>query len=144
MPEELSNRFGRVSDFSLLEADPREFKVRLRSAVDQRLSLSSPVSALLRLKNKDGVAVFCLVMPMPSLHRLRYYGSPEWHTYLSYIAETLRHDNVGLLDASAWIPDDGFADPLHLNSEGANRFSSRLARALLYDSAMVAKPESIR
>ena len=64
---------------------------------------------------------------MASEHRHLFYDNPEWTRLRNYVEEEVRREGGAYLVASNWIGDDGFADHLHLNAQGATEFSRRLA-----------------
>ena len=125
---QLTNRFGRAEDFSLLEpADPNEFGRICRAAVDDRKGLVPAVADMLQVLRERGISSIIVEMPMTSSHRRRYYAHPEWVRLRQHVEEQVRRWGGAYLVASDWIGDDGFADHLHLNARGAAEFSRRIA-----------------
>lgn len=135
MPAERSNRFGRASDFSLLESDNSDdFRHNCEASIE--LPLALPVKELLRQARDAGFTVAVVEMPMRSAHRNMFYDTPWWLQYVAHIRNLLEPYGVTYIDASKWIQDDSlFDDPLHLSTEGAAQFSERLGRMLYCRSA---------
>ncbi len=123
-----TNRFGRAEDFAQLEVEPDVFVRQCRRAVDEWAKLSEPVAAIFKLAKERGFSLVVLAMPMPESHRTRYYRGPEWTAYQAWLTELVREAGGSYVDASDWIGDDGFADHLHVNAEGALVFSRRLGK----------------
>jgi len=134
MPAELTNRFGRISDFSLLESDNAEaFRIKCEASLS--LPLAPPVIELIRQASDAGRTVAVIEMPMRGAHRNLFYDVACWKKYVAHIRDLLAPYQVTYVDASAWIQDDSlFADPLHLSPSGAVQFSKRLASLLEPDS----------
>ena|ERR1700722_1683370 len=126
MPAERINRFGRVSDFSLLESDNSEdFQRHCKASLD--LQLAPPVNELIHEAHDAGVAIALVEMPMRGAHRNLFYDTACWPRYVAHVRNMLAPYNVIYVDASNWIQDDSlFADPLHLSATGAAQFSKRL------------------
>lgn len=125
---QLTNRFGRAEDFRLLESsDATEFRRICRAAVDDRKGLVPPVADMLRVLRERGISLIIVEMPMTNSHRRRFYDHPEWARLRQHVEEQVRRGGGVYLVASDWIGDDGFADHLHLNAQGATEFSRSLA-----------------
>jgi hypothetical protein len=143
MPEELTNRFGRKSDFSLLESDNAEdFRIRCEASVN--LPLAPPVIELIRQASDAKLTIAVVEMPMRGAHRNLFYETACWKQYVEHIRELLAPYRVTYVDASTWIQDDSFfADPLHLSVSGAVQFSKRLGSLLGPDSPNLSAPSAV-
>jgi hypothetical protein len=130
MPAERTNRFGRASDFSLLESDNSEdFRRQCEASLD--LQIAPPVNELLRQAHDAGITIAVVEMPMRGAHRNLFYDTACWPQYVAHVRDLLAPYNVIWVDASTWIQDDSrFADPLHLSALGAAQFSNRLGSLL--------------
>jgi hypothetical protein len=130
MPPERSNQFGRVADFSLLEAaSADDFRRQCESSL--KLPLAPAVSELLRQASSAGAMTTVVEMPMRRAHRSQFYDTACWSQYVTRIGSLLEPYRANFTDASAWIQDDSlFEDPLHLSDAGAEQFSRRLGRTL--------------
>jgi hypothetical protein len=136
MPAERSNRFGRSSDFSLLEADSAAAFQR-HSEVALNLPLAPAVDELLRQAHDAGGNIAVVEMPMRTYHRRRFYDTAQWRLYVAHVRSVLSRYGVTYVDASNWIEDDSlFADPVHLSTQGAVEFSRKLASVLVPDTSM--------
>jgi hypothetical protein len=126
MPAEGINRFGRVSDFSLLESDNSEdFQRQCEGSLN--LQLAPPVKELIHEAHDAGVTIAIVEMPMRGAHRKLFYDTACWPRYVAHVRNMLVSYDVVYVDASNWIQDDSlFADPLHLSPTGAAQFSKRL------------------
>jgi hypothetical protein len=127
MPEQATNQFGRVADFTLLDAgSPDEFvKHCQRASIEQ---LNTSVLEIIREAQERQLGVVFVLMPLPPRHVETFYETVEWKQYQRHLERLLAEQNVVLLDASRWFPEpDRFADVLHLNQQGAVEFSQRLA-----------------
>jgi hypothetical protein len=125
---QLTNRFGRAEDFRQLEfSDTAGFRRICRAAVDDRKGLVPPVADMLQVLHEGGIHFIIIEMPMTSNHRRRFYDHPEWIRLRQHVEEQVRHEGGTYLVASDWIGDDGFADQVHLNAQGAAEFSRRIA-----------------
>ncbi|MBC8137723.1 MAG: hypothetical protein H8F28_17725 [Fibrella sp.] len=128
MPRLETNRFGRVDDFNALEAGTRE---QFRQECVRLLRENAPLTPEVRdfiakAKALGGRAIF-VEMPMSLHHRSTYYDNAEWLQLRKHQQEALRKEGAEYVNASDWITDEKhFADHLHLNSEGATRFSRQL------------------
>ena len=133
MPHHKINRFGRVADFSALEAgDVASFTQRCAAVVQQQKGFSPPIREILRLAREHGVIVFLVEMPMPAQHRKLFYSLSAWNDLRSYLQSLAAAQNAIYIPASDWIPDAGnFEDAVHLNEQGATEFSHHLATTLL-------------
>lgn len=130
MPPVQKNRFGRVSDFSLLESqDADAFASQLAAA--SRNPFTSPVQEILRYASRSGARVVFIEMPMPSRHRRLFYDTNSWMRYRAHLRLLASANAAGYIDASHWITDDAlFSDHIHLNSAGAVVFTRQLAMAI--------------
>jgi hypothetical protein len=130
MPEEQVNRFGRVDDFSLLEAaNASEFMQHCEAASGAALIAS--VREIIREAAHAGINVVFVEMPMHPSHLHSFYDTPAWERYRSHIHTLLAAQGVTYLDASRWMGEESmFADHLHLTKAAAAQFSDRLAQVL--------------
>lgn len=127
MPKKLTNQFGRAEDFGLLEEDVEQFTTRCRLLAADQAPLTAAVVAIIRQAQERGSPIYLVEMPMPEGHRKRYYQTPEWIAYQAHLKRLLEDAGGRYVPAADWIDDSGFADHLHLNQDGARRFSTRLA-----------------
>ncbi len=119
LPPEKSSRSGRARDFEATSfEDEASFRRECREAVARGDGLLPPVSDILSLSREIGAGVAVVEMPMPSDRRRRLFDSPEWAAYRRRMAELVRRDGGTYIDASDWIGDDGFEDPVHPGSTG--------------------------
>jgi len=126
MPRQASNQFGRVADFTLLEASNQEEFVK-HCEQASAAQLSAPVKEIIREAQKRQLRVVFVLMPLPAKHVRAFYDTPAWEAYLRHVKERLTIEDVGLIDASQWFSEPGqFGDALHLNEGGARLFSQRL------------------
>ena len=130
LPVQATNAFGRAADFSLLEADDTaRFARKCGGLAQTGAGFSAPVADM-PVQAHDHGAAFCFVeMPMPSAHRRRFYATPEWSAYEAALHRRMEQCGARFVNATDWVGDDGFHDPLHLNDRGAAAFSLRLATA---------------
>ncbi len=126
MPKQATNQFGRVADFTLLEADSQdEFVKHCQRASNEQLN--APVSEIIREAQERQLRVVFVLMPLPPKHVQTFYETRAWQEYQCHLRELLAKRNVAVVDASRWFPDaNKFGDALHLNEEGAKEFSQRL------------------
>ena len=139
MPREAMNTFGRVSDFSLLEAHSREeFVEHCERAANA--PLNAPVAEIIRQAHEKRMNVVFIAMPLPPRHLQLFYDTPDWRAYQQHVQNLLASENVRYLDASRWIPDPAkFADALHLSEAGAQEFSRRLGQTCTESSCETLK-----
>jgi hypothetical protein len=129
MPKHQTNRYGRVDDFSALEAhDTAAFNRRCEAVVNKRTGFSLPLREIIKLSQEHGAKLILVEMPMPSRHRKLFYSSSAWVELKQYLANLAADQNLCLISASDWIrDDDNFEDATHLNERGAKLFSAELA-----------------
>jgi hypothetical protein len=132
MPRQRTDRFGRVGDFTALEAkDVGSFNLRCRAVLDHHGGFSAPIRDIIRLAQAHGATVVLLEMPLPSRHRRRFYSSPDWLRLRTRLQGLASRAHAYYLDASDWVPNDAdFDDATHLSAHGARFFSRRLAPAI--------------
>lgn len=143
MPAQAANQFGRVADFTLLEAKSRE-EFEQHCVKASKAELNASVAQIIREAQQKGVKVVFVVMPMPPKHIRAFYDSAGWNTYHLHIKELLRAQNTAYLDASRWIRDARkFGDALHLTPAGAEDFSRHLGELCsnLNDLSSCSSPE---
>jgi hypothetical protein len=126
-PPPVTNRFGRVEDFALLEQTEDDFRRACREPVERRSGLVAPVVDMLARGREAHATVVMVLMPMPSRYRNRFYAASEWQRYVAYVAGEIRRHGGVYLDASDWVDDSGFADAVHISPGAARTFSARLA-----------------
>jgi hypothetical protein len=125
-PPQATNRFGRVADFSALQASSvADFKSRARRAT--RSSLTPAVREILSLARSAGARLFIVEMPLPSAHRASFYSTAEWQSLRLRNIELVGEAGASYISAADWMPDSAFEDATHLSPEGATSFSRRLA-----------------
>lgn len=126
MPTQGTNQFGRVADFTLLEASSQDEFVRHCERAS-REQLNASVREMIREAQERQLRVVFVLMPLPPRHVRAFYDTRAWEEYQRHLHDLLAKQNMALLDASRWFPDaDRFGDALHLNEEGAKEFSRRL------------------
>jgi hypothetical protein len=131
LPVQTVNRFGRVKDFSTFEPrDAEVFESNLKTTVEMERPLNLSVQQIVKTCASRNLK-FCLVeMPIPALHRRRYYETGAWTSYREYLRKLVGRDSGIYIEASNWVSDEGFSDSVHLNTAGAALFSERLAQEL--------------
>jgi len=133
MPSQETNRFGRASDFSLLEAADTPAFVE-ECGRGERQDLVAAVKEMIRQAREAGMTVAFVEMPMHPTHLSRYYDTRAWDAYRGHMRDLLEAMGVIYVDAGRWIPDgELFDDALHLKKEGAERFSLMLGEKLRSD-----------
>jgi hypothetical protein len=126
MPTQATNQFGRVADFTLLEAKSQDEFVRHCERASQE-RLNAAILEIIREAQERHLRVVFVLMPLPPRHVQTFYDSNTWEEYQLHLRELLAKQNVAVVDASRWFPDaNKFGDALHLNEEGAKEFSQRL------------------
>jgi hypothetical protein len=132
MPKHQTNRYGRVEDFSALEAsDTSAFNQRCGAVVEKQMGFSLPIQKIIALSQAQGAKVILVEMPMPSRHRTVFYSSAAWIKLKSYVAKLAADKNLVLVSAADWLQDDAnFEDATHLNADGAKLFSAKLSEKL--------------
>jgi hypothetical protein len=132
MPPQKVNRFGRVADFSALEAkDVPSFVQRCDAIVRARQSLSAPIQAMIDLAHQRGAKFYFVEMPMSPRHLETFYSLPVWTQMRAHLQWLAMQQNVTYITAADWVPNGtDFEDAVHLNEQGARAFSARLATTL--------------
>lgn len=132
MPKQKVNRFGRVGDFNALEAkDVPSFIARCGAIVQARKGFSAPIQAMIELAHEHGAKFFLVEMPMSPRHRETFYSLPVWTEMRTHLQALARDEKVDYVTASDWVTDGtNFEDTVHLNENGARRFSARLGMTL--------------
>jgi hypothetical protein len=130
MPEEESNRFGRLADLLLLEASSAaEFVAQCNTAATR--DLIAPVREIVRQAKQAGAEVVFVEMPMRPEHVRTFYQTSAWERYSAHVRSLVLAEGATFLDASTWEDDASmFADHLHLTPQGAAQFSQRLGEQL--------------
>ncbi|MEY2505021.1 MAG: hypothetical protein QOG27_1301 [Verrucomicrobiota bacterium] len=135
LPPEETGRFGRARDFTALEpADANVFETGLRKAVEEKRPFNRSVQEIIRTATARGLKFYLIQMPVPAGHRERFYATPSWQYYQLHIRHLLEPAGGRFIDASDWIEDGKFRDPLHVTAAGAEAFSTRLAREICSDT----------
>jgi hypothetical protein len=126
------NRFGRVGDFSVMEArDVPSFVQRCDAIVRARKGFSAPIQAMIDLAHQHGAKFYLVEMPMSPRHRQTFYALPVWAETRAYLQSLAEQQHATYIAASDWIPDGtNFQDAMHLNEQGARAFSARLATVI--------------
>lgn len=128
LPPEKSGRSGRSRDFEASGfEDDASFLLACREAVARGDGLLPPVADILALAREGGAEVAVVEMPMPGDRRRRLFDNPDWAAYRRLVADLVRRAGATYIDASDWMADDAFEDPVHLNPQGARAFTRRLA-----------------
>jgi hypothetical protein len=129
MPPADTNRFGRVTDFALLEArSPTDFESQCNRLTDQDARLSQPVVDMTAAAHAHGAQVVIVEMPMHPYHRSHFYALGAWDKYRDHLRKLVEAEHATYLNASDWIEGGNqFADHLHLAPSGATTFTRRLA-----------------
>lgn len=126
MPSQATNRFGRVADFTLLEAKSQHEFVKHCERASQE-PLNAAVLEIIGEAQERHLRIVFVLMPLPPRHVQTFYDAAAWEQYQGHLRELLTKQNVTVVDASRWFPDaNKFGDALHLNEEGAKEFSRRL------------------
>jgi hypothetical protein len=129
-PKADTNMFGRADDFRQLEAqDETRFHHTCEQIVETRQPLDAAVQLILDDAKRSGAIAIFVEMPMPTSHRSRFYNDRAWANLRDHTRRLLESQGAELVVASDWLPDDAFADALHLNKKGAVAFSRRIAGA---------------
>jgi hypothetical protein len=88
VPAEARNPFGRVADFTLLEAKSRE-EFERHCAVASQAELNAAVAEIIREAQERGMQVVFIVMPLPPRHVETFYDTPAWKAYQRHIEQLL-------------------------------------------------------
>jgi hypothetical protein len=125
------NRFGRIADMDRLEED-------LRAGALSRLerSMTAPSGPelgtwfmrLVQLLRDRGVPFTIAWLPMRSSYRRAVTETPQARAYQRWLGQRVSLLGGTSIDLAepAWIDDSLFADSLHLNAHGAQKFSADL------------------
>jgi hypothetical protein len=126
MPTQATNQFGRVADFTLLEAKSQDEFVKHCERASQE-PLNAAILEIIREAQERHLRVVFVLMPLPPRHVQTFYDTAAWEEYQRHLRELLARQKVAAVDAGRWFPDaNKFGDALHLNQEGAKEFSQRL------------------
>ncbi|HWB60077.1 MAG TPA: hypothetical protein VG733_11340 [Chthoniobacteraceae bacterium] len=89
-----------------------------------------PLRAMLDLCKARGITVFLLKMPEDNDFRSFY--TPEADARIAAYIQQIQRDYppAPLIDATTWIPKEGFTDGHHLNATGAEAFTHRFGEEL--------------
>jgi hypothetical protein len=130
MPAQEVNAFGRVADFSQLEASSvAQFQENARTSMNR--PLAPAVSEIVREASAAGAEVIFVEMPISPDHYRTFYETQEWRDYRAHLMDLARTRDVEYVNASDWFRDPAlFADRLHLTDQGGTQFSERLGRDL--------------
>jgi hypothetical protein len=111
-----NNEFGRIADFSALEASSvGNFETEANNFVNHPDRLNRANELILDQARARGIPVIFLLMPISPYHRSVYYGDSAWGRYLAALRSVLASKGGTLVDGSSWFPDgNNFADRLHL------------------------------
>jgi hypothetical protein len=122
-------RFGRTADFAGLEDDPDVFRQYCADVVAHRTPLLTAVQDLFESVRHAGAELIVIEAPMTSSHRRRFYDTPEWEAYRAHVRSETERFGGRFVDASDWMSDAAFEDAVHLSTEGAAAFTTKLGRA---------------
>jgi hypothetical protein len=92
--------------------------------------LVATMNDLISLCGREGIAVAIVLTPEDSRFR-SWYGPGAEEALQGYLQELRATFHVPVVDARTWIADDGFTDPHHLKTRGAEEFTIRLEQELL-------------
>jgi hypothetical protein len=132
LPLVATNEFGRVEDFKGMEpTSPSAFAAKCAATVSNDVGLSGAIHDLITTAREHASRVVIVRMPMTRGHRASFNSGDEWRAYLNYTRGKVLGMGAEYIDASSWIPEDSdFEDAIHLNANGAQRFSAQLGRTL--------------
>jgi hypothetical protein len=121
-----SNSMGRRDDFNaLLESSDTRFSERCQRWVGK--PFVAPIARLIADARARGVRVVLLEMPQPRRNRERLRTTSGWRAYQQWIGSLAASEGVEVIDASDWMDDSLFDDPVHLSESGAREFTRMLA-----------------
>jgi hypothetical protein len=126
------NRFGAVSDMNALLGDFRSAALRGLAAYDGRWEDNAWFVVLRDLVRRSGARLVVLEVPMRSAYRTEVLDRPVTSRYREWLRGELAREGTPVVDMSATpvVSDADFGDGLHLDAEGAKRFSRELGAAL--------------
>lgn len=84
---------------------------------------------ILALCKSHNINVFLLRMPESPEFR-KFYNADANQKIDAYLNKITKESGVALVDANLWIAEEGFFDGHHLNGNGAEEFTRRLAEEL--------------
>ena len=91
-------------------------------------SADRTLHAIIDLCREYKTSLFLIRMPEGAVAR---NDSPEALGKIqTYLDKLSRDENIQVIDARSWVPDDGLFDPHHLNVQGAIQFTKKLADVL--------------
>jgi hypothetical protein len=126
-----NNQFGRAADFQALEArSVDEFRANC-NAYMRGQEFSPAVEEMLKTARAHAKRTVIVAMPMSPHHRQNFYSVPEWPFFREHLRKLAASRGIEFVEAEDWVTEpSGFADNVHLSSEGAKKFSQRLAHEL--------------
>ncbi len=124
-PEEVRRR----TQFTLKTDGPRLQKLRIVPRVDRALR------ELLDLCRTEGIEAVLVCTPESSEYRALYSAESQ-RVLADYAADLERAYRVPVVDARAWVPDDGFVDGHHQLKAGGIHFTRRLTAEVLRPLAL--------
>lgn len=119
-PYGMAARFARLEQMNF-QSFPRII------AVANGAPLNPAIQGMLSAADTLHASMFVIAMPMTTRHRMQFYDSPGWRSYLVHVDSLVTGRGGRFIDASDWIPDSEFSDALHITRRGSAEFSSRLA-----------------
>lgn len=129
LPPVAESRFGRIADFNAIEPPaPSVFEAELDAALREQRPLNFSTQEILRVCGARRVKLHLIAMPVPGGHRSKFYSMAAWAAYREHVSSLVRAGGGGFIDASDWLNDEHFEDPLHATVTGARLFSARLAQ----------------
>jgi hypothetical protein len=85
---------------------------------------------LLEECRRHGIKTALILMPEPSFTR-GWYSPQTRRLVREYLTRIQQQEQVPIIDARAWQPDDEFADASHMARVGVPAFSARLGREVV-------------
>jgi hypothetical protein len=129
---EAHNRFGLVSDMQALRGAFAEKATTSLRAFDGKWQMSPWFEMLRDEVRRSGARLVVVEVPMSSSYRAEVLDRPEAARYRTWLASELARAGDAFLDFSAprSVTDEDFGDGVHLDDDGARRFSAELGAAL--------------
>jgi hypothetical protein len=126
------NGFGSLTDMHALLVGFREQATAELAAWDGHWRLSPWFELARRLAHESGARLVVLEVPMPSSYRQDVLDSGAGRRYSAWLQGELRKGGDTFVDMSSppGIGDEDFGDGVHLNVNGARKFSANLGAKL--------------
>jgi hypothetical protein len=129
MPHESAGRFGLVENFRQAAATRSQLEKQCQEALGRQDFFNGPFARLLEACRSAKHRLVVVNMPMPSERRVLLSSSIGLE-YRRRLQHHLQEQGCYYIDASDWLPDSDFEDVWHANTNGAERFTQRLATQL--------------